>query len=357
MKNIIIEGYNIGSSKNVTGIQRYSRELIYRIDALHKTNAFKIFYLYNPDYPNVVINPQNLVNIIPISLRKSKHFSTINKLITRIKLAKKYNAIFCSLALDSLINKNQISFIYDLRPIYFKTDSFKFRLHYKIYLWLQKHFTKTILTDSEFTKSQIMQYLHINKPSRLQVVYGGYEHMNDIQPDYSLFIEYPTLKEKDFYYSLGSMAPHKNFNWVLNQAKLHPEKLFVIAGGTCKIWKDTIKKPVENLIFLGYISDAQNKALMMKCKAFLFPSKYEGFGIPPLEALYCGSPLVISNSTCLPEIYEDCAHYFDPDDALYDIELHLKDSVGNPDKIFEKCNWDKTALILYKLLCENIEEQ
>ena len=357
MKNIIIEGFNIGLSKNITGIQRYAREIIYRIDFLLESSDFKVYYLYNPDYPNVVINPLNLKNIIPIPLKKKKHFSLINKFIDHLKIAKKYNAIICSLALDTLINKNQISCIHDMRPIYFKSDSFKFRLQYKIYLWIQKHFTKVILTVSEFSKKQIMDYFHIKDQSIVKVIYNGYEHMIDIMPDYTIFDRYPMLKEKEYYYSLGSLAPHKNFNWVINQAKFNPDKLYVVGGGKVSIWKDNISEDnISNLLFLGYVNDEENKALMMKCRAFLHPSKYEGFGVPPLEALYCGVPLVISKATCLPEIYEDCAHYFDPDDYLYDIELHLNESVGDPQKILKKCNWDKSAQDLYEIFVKNVNE-
>ena len=73
------------------------------------------------------------------------------------------------------------------------------------------------------------------------------------------------------------------------------------------------------------------------------PSKYEGFGIPPLEALACGAPIILSNATCLPEIYEDCARYFHPDDYEADIEALLKQPVAPPEKILKKCSWQKAA--------------
>ena len=90
-------------------------------------------------------------------------------------------------------------------------------------------------------------------------------------------------------------------------------------------------------------SDGESKALMKNCKAFIFPSVYEGFGIPPLEALLCGAKVLCSNATCLPEIYEDTVVYFDPYDYDADIDELLKKPVANPAKIFKKCSWERAA--------------
>lgn len=351
MKNIIINGLNIGKASNVTGIQRFSREVIYRLDLFASDISYKIYYLYNPNFTNIVVDPKKLKNIIPIEYNQKN--GIFSKFVTHLKIAKKYNGLMCSFALDSYINKNQISCIHDMRPIYWKTDSFKFRFQYKLFLKIQKKFASTIITVSNFSKNQILKYLHINE-KKIHIVYPGFDHIKSIKVDDNIFLKNPLLKENEYYYALGSIAPHKNFNWIINQAKLNPNKLFVIGGGKNSIWKsnETLTN-LPNLIFLGYVSDEENKSLMMNCKAFLHPSKYEGFGIPPLEALYCGTTIFISSSSCLPEIYEDCAHYFDPDDFEYDIESHLNDHIENPQKLFKKYTWDKCAVEILKILNDN----
>ena len=69
---------------------------------------------------------------------------------------------------------------------------------------------------------------------------------------------------------------------------------------------------LPNVVYLGYVSDGEAKALMHHCKAFLFPTLYEGFGIPPLEAVACGAPRIyVSDTPCMREIYGDCAGYID----------------------------------------------
>ena len=88
---------------------------------------------------------------------------------------------------------------------------------------------------------------------------------------------------------------------------------------------------------------------------FIFPSYFEGFGLPPLEALSCGAPVIISNKTCLPEIYEDCAHYINPD--VYDVDLNkiLGQPVASPEKLLEKYTLQNTARRLLSVINEVIK--
>ena len=99
------------------------------------------------------------------------------------------------------------------------------------------------------------------------------------------------------------------------------------------------------------VSNVTNmSALFQNCKAFLFPSLMEGFGIPPLEALYNGVPIIISDTSSLPEIYEDCAHYIDPMKYDYCLDEILNEQVGAPEKILEKFSWKISAQQWYELI-------
>ena len=91
---------------------------------------------------------------------------------------------------------------------------------------------------------------------------------------------------------------------------------------------------------------------MQSCKAFILPSYFEGFGIPPLEALACGSPIIISNAASLPEIYGKCAHYIDPFNPDTDLDALLKEPVEPPTSLFEKYSYDNSARQLFDLLKE-----
>ena len=350
MKTIIINGLNLSFAKSITGIQRACHEMICRLDQLlENEDDLIVKYIYNENEKNIVIKPKELKNIetIPVKPDGKKLWKT------RIlkKYVKKYNATLCCLSLETAFIKNQISFIYDVRPVTTKFDTFKFRMNFRLFMILQRFNAKVILTDSNFQKDEISKFLKIN-PNKIRTLYMGYEHILPIKPDNSIFEKHPQLKENNYYYILGSLAPHKNFKWVGEVAKRNPDATFAIAGGKdLRVWKDNVEiKDVNNLIFLGYVSDEESKALMQNCIAFIHPSKYEGFGIPPLEALACGAKIFVSNSTCLPEVYEDCAVYFSPDDYEVNLKEMGLNPVADPSKILKKCSWDKTAHELLEVL-------
>ena len=104
--------------------------------------------------------------------------------------------------------------------------------------------------------------------------------------------------------------------------------------------------------FLDWVSDAQLKWLYQNCLAYVFPSLSEGFGLPGLEAMLEGSPVVSSDATCLPEIYGNAAHYFDPYD-IKDMATKINSVLTNKklrDRLIEtgksqvkKYSWKKMA--------------
>ena len=111
-------------------------------------------------------------------------------------------------------------------------------------------------------------------------------------------------------------------------------------------------KNLPNVKLLGYVSDGQVKWLMQNCKAFIFPSYYEGFGIPPLEALSVGTKIVVGNAASLPEIYKGAALYIDPYSTDCTIKELLKKKTDAPDMVLSEYTYDKAAKKLYNVLKE-----
>ena len=89
---------------------------------------------------------------------------------------------------------------------------------------------------------------------------------------------------------------------------------------------------------------------MQKCKAFIHPAIYEGFGIPPLKALACGAKVIVSTATCLPEIYKDAAYYIDPYDYKVDLEALLGNSVASRETVLGRFDWQREAEKLLRIL-------
>ena len=344
MKKFVINGITFSQRKTITGIQRVCIELLKRLDSLADDGTVQIEYAYPAGAENKLFPISDFKNILPVELpNKSKIYL---ESVVLPKYIKKNKAVGLCIEIENgFLSKNHISVFHDLRPLVYSTDRLKLKFQFWVYLKIEKFFSKKILIASDYQKMLVTKHLK-RKEEDIYTLYWGWEHIKSIKEDDTILDRYSLIEKGNYYYSLGSLAPHKNFKWIIEVAKRNPDKIFAIAGGkNVNVWKDTVQTDeFPNVIFLGYVSDEENKALMQNCKAFLFPSKFEGFGIPPLEALACGAEIIISNATCLPEIYEDCAHYFDPDDYTVDLEKMLNEPVAAPEKILKKCSWDKVAM-------------
>ena len=209
-----------------------------------------------------------------------------------------------------------------------------------------------IIAVSEYTKKTIIDTYHIS-PERVHVIYDGVSAYKSIPADENIFARLPQLQETPFYFTLGSLSTRKNLKWIANHAQLYPNELFAVSGKPLPsvVAPELEKlKTLPNIIMTGYLSDSEVKALLAKCKAFVFPSYFEGFGLPPLEALSCGAPIIISNATCLPEIYGKTAHYIDPNEPNVDLEALLSEPVEPPQDLLERYTLKNTAKQIYDLL-------
>lgn len=247
-----------------------------------------------------------------------------------------------------------IVFLHDIYCELFPGDFTSFRdklvRAYNMYQYrLIARKAKQIVTVSEYSKNEISRTFSI-APEKIKVIYSSWQHFKTIQSDYSIFSLFPVL-EKPFYFSLGTISKRKNIKWISEYAAKHPDALFAVSGGTLPTARGTeTEMPANNIILLGYVDDAKVKALMEKCKAFLLPSYYEGFGLPPLEALSCGAPIIVSRAASLPEIYGGTAHYIDPFSTDIDLDALLEEPVKPPDAILEKYSYDTAAREVYGLI-------
>ena len=211
-------------------------------------------------------------------------------------------------------------------------------LWHRINYWRAAHSKMKIVTVSEFSKSEIVKYYHVN-PDRITVVYNAWQHMNRIEAAKDTFDKYPYLNKEEYYFSMSTLAPNKNFKWILEAAKQNPNEVFAIAGGgkLKKVADESGYSNLNNVFFLGYVSDEDAKTLMGNCKAFIFPTLYEGFGIPPLEAIACGAKGVfVSDTPCMHEIYGNEVEYID----LNNINKYIfQKNVQLSNEILERYSW------------------
>ena len=119
---------------------------------------------------------------------------------------------------------------YKVNPSYFKTLYARIsQIWHKFQYWLAWHFSPIIYTVSEYSKQQMIDIYHVN-PDKIIVIGNGWEHFQRVEEDKTLKERKPNLFEKPYFFSLGSLAPNKNIEWILEVAKRHPQYNFYIAG-------------------------------------------------------------------------------------------------------------------------------
>lgn len=213
--------------------------------------------------------------------------------------------------------------------------------------------SKVIITVSQTSKIELMQHYKI--PSeKIKVIYNAWQHYERVMPDDKILDRFH-LTKGNYCFSLGSGLPHKNFKWVIAAAIKNPQYQFVVTGtNRLSIYaKELNCNNVSNVTFTGFLTDGEVKALMENCKVFLHPSLYEGFGIPPLEALCCGADIAISNKSCLPEIYQNSAHYFNPVDyENIDINALLVSPTDQKENILRMYSWKTSANQINNIILE-----
>lgn len=230
---------------------------------------------------------------------------------------------------------------YKLNPSFYKTTHGKLAKwwHRFNYAWCARLHVP-ILTDTYYSKKTIVDNYHVNE-NRIRVIGCGWQHIKRVIEDNNTLAKYG-LTEGQYYFTLGSLSERKNTSWIFKTAQRIPDETFVVGGGFAK--NSTLDKSdiPNNVKLIGYISDQEMKSLMMHCKAFVFPSLFEGLGIPPLEAMSVGAPVVSSNASCLPEIYEDAATYIDP--YMYPNKIEIINDKSKSQRVLEKYSWEKSAL-------------
>ena len=149
----------------------------------------------------------------------------------------------------------------------------------------------------------------------------------------------------------SGITPQKNFQWIVRNAQYNVDEQYVIVGAKDRSTVNDVQN-LKNVFYTGRVSDAELKALMANCKAFIHPAIYEGFGLTPMEAMGAGcKQVIVAKASCLPEIYGDSVHYIDPEDANVKIDELLDEPLRvSTDNLLEKYSWKNSANQLLDLL-------
>ena len=323
MKKIYINGRFL--TQNITGVQRYAIEIVKALDKCLNDNKL------DDKYKVELVCPKNIRQKLDLKNIKIKKIGILNgHLWEQIELPlyvkNKFLFNFCNCA--PLVKKNQIVTIHDVAVCAVPYAYSKaFRIWYNLMYRVLTSRLKKIFTVSEFSKRELNKYFNIPL-ERVEVTYNGIDHMKNIKPDENIFSKFG-IEKNNYILAVSSLNPSKNFRLILETAKISPEINFVIAGGTnSNVFEKQGFDVTSNVKFIGYVNDEELVALYKYASCFVYPSIYEGFGIPPLEAMYFNCPIILSNIEVFKEVYGDTVLYC----SLNDVKV-LKEKILLADNI------------------------
>lgn len=206
--------------------------------------------------------------------------------------------------------------IHDLNYLYEKKGLKRLSKHLKV----QKKINRAdeIICISNFAKTEVEKHTKL-RGKKCQVIYNHNESLSknqSIKPKFDIRIP--------FFFSIGVIQMKKNFHVLLDLMKLFPEKHLYIAGKEEKAYKNSYAEMIKNRIntenitnvtLLGGVSHEEKVWLYKNCEAFLFPSLFEGFGLPVIEAMQFGKPVFCSQETSLKEIGNQHAFFWESFEA------------------------------------------
>jgi len=358
------------------GIGRYTRALIRELMKIDKKNDYTIYITskdekeYNLDAPNFS------VKVVPIS-----HYS-VNEQIKFLQILnkEKFDLVhFTNFNHPIFYSGKFVVTIHDLTIMLFPTINQQKSILKKFAFnsVMQNAVLKSekIIAISEATKADVVKYLK-GDSAKIKVIYEGIDNKYQIKNiDYK---KNGIIKEKyqitdPYILFVSQWRPHKGLPELIKAFEILKEKYrlkhkLVLVGKPNLDFPEIIKrinssKYINDIILPGFVADDDLPYIYHNADAFIFPSQYEGFGLPPLEAMAAGTVVVSSKTSCMPEILGDAAIYFNPRNPS-DIAEKLADVLSNNkmQKDFikkglihiKKYSWENMAretLKLYESIC------
>lgn len=377
----MIVGFDARFYGSAGGLARYSQQLLNQLAKIDTTNQYVVFLgkasvnefkTNNTNFKKVLVNARWYTLkeqlIMPIKIWRQKidlmHFFHWNVPLL-------YRHHFVVTIHDLILLKYPSKKATTLSPFFFwlKYWAYKKVLRHAIYDSVK------IIVPSEFVKKDILANFKV-PAEKIAVIYEGVtDHRLRTTDDGPLNKNLTSkpfnhLTIKPYLLYIGVAYPHKNLEGLIEAFKIFCDRYsreyhLVLAGQEnyfCKQLNNLLIFQSSNLpiIFTGFIPDSQLPALYQNASLYVFPSFSEGFGLPGLEAMLYGLPVVAANNSCLPEIYGEAAYYFDPHNpeeiaaAINKVltDKNLQESLRQ--KGFEqikKYSWEKMAQETMKIYC------
>jgi glycosyltransferase involved in cell wall biosynthesis len=349
-RHIVIDARIMNSS---TG--RYVERLVHYLQEIDRTNHYTILLptkdlgFFTPSNKNFSVKPADFKNYSFAEQTKFKTFlDELNADLVH----------FCMPQQPVLYKGTHVTTVHDLTLLNtYNSDKNWLVFHAKqlVGRYVFKKIAKTsshIITPTQYVKDDYIRFANIPE-TKVTVTYEAADIFVDK-------IERYKNPFKRFLLYVGQQSDYKNIQKLgdAHQKLLdkYPDLGLILVGKKTPshLKNETYfkSKDYKNILFTGFIEDPQRDWLFANCAVYTFPSLMEGFGLPALEAMGYGAPVASSNATCLPEVYGDAAHYFDPHntddiaraiDDILESEKLRKDLIKKGAKQIKKYSWHKMA--------------
>jgi glycosyltransferase involved in cell wall biosynthesis len=336
---IVFDGRWIGR----TGIGRYSYELLRELQEVDAHNEYIVLLLpetfakweaTNPNFSKMLVHEEVYT------------FAEQLTLPWKIRALKPDVVHFPHFAYPILYPGKFVVTVHDMTLVHFKNTQnallkkVLYEIKYwamRLTLWSAVWRAKEIITPTEYVKAELVRRYLLKKPKVTVTLEGVSEDVAKADGEASSGIDGP------FIMYVGNYYPYKNVERMIrayakSETRARGVK-FVIVGKE-DYFRRQLEGVVDSLglnqlvIFAGRVSDEELAGLYQHAELYVFPSLSEGFGIPGLEAMSHGTPVLSSNASCLPEVYGEAAEYFDPMDVS-DMTAKLDGVLGNRQRLAE----------------------
>lgn len=363
------------SSGTVSGVENYCMNLVESLLLLDRQNQYILFYNSFSGLKNAQTEKEAQLRVgdfryVNSQIKTTRYPNRLLNLALNFRMIK-LEKLMGDCDWFFLPNLNQFNIspktklaitVHDLSPVVTpEFYNFRRKLWHK-FLNYKKAFLRAdvLFAVSEYTKNNLIRIFNIH-PDKIKVVYPGINHQifnQNISINQQRQVRNVYRLPGDYILFLNTIEPRKNVAGVISAfEKIKSPASLVIAGRLgWKYKKDfaLIKKSRKSakIIYIGYVLEQHKPALIKMAKTLIYPSFYEGFGFQPLEAMACGTPVIASHLTSLPEIVGDAGLLVDPynsnslasalDEVLTNEKLRemlARKGIAQA----EKFNWQKTA--------------
>ena len=307
--NVLVDGYNLELPQG-TGIKTYSENLL---------SALKHLGYSTTVLTSRQINPQEPLAQYQL-LTKYKCYRVSNLLFKGLRIKSQFKIKQANIDIwhatyplpITIKNTLKITTIHDLIPLKLPHLTLDNKRFFKELINISLQESHCIVTVSESTKKDIIELFNYPE-EKIHVTYQP-TIFRKIDSTNNNILEKYQLEKNNYILFVGAIEPKKNVQRIIEAyQQLRLKQPLVIIGKKAWLWQEELKNiNTSSVILLDYVSKQELQYFYQGATCFIFPSLYEGFGLPVLEAMSFGTPVITSNISSLPEVAGDAALYVDP---------------------------------------------